>query len=473
MDEFAAELATLRGRVDALEARASKLEAQQFSTTTKLQGEALIAVQYGETTGNFFGDSGVPFTSPADRPFPNTGGLRNQRNQDRTTYPGGEGQPTMLARVRLSFNTSFNGTDLLQTQLEAGNAGQDLFSALGFNSNPLRITQGSLGPSGIYGNAGNPPLVDWGAADYANVPNTFYLRRLAYTFKPADNLALTFGPRLFPSDFIDFNSYANNSAQDFTSGFFINNALIITNGIDVLGGAGGAVDWNVGGGPISVRAVYVAASAQSAVFGGNSFYNRYDGDLGGFGGGLFGDPFQASAEFEYADTFGSRDQNNFAVRLQYTYANTFEVKTNAVGANVEATFGRFGVFGRVGYGFDNQAYGQSISVLNDAGNIQTLNGVSADGFEYDALTWMAGVGYKDLFIPGSLLAAAVGQPFIDINNSFNFPSTQTNIEGFYRFAVNDNISVTPTVMVILDGFNNLTGNNDAVIQGLIRTTFSF
>ena len=43
-EEFAAELATLRGRVDALEARASELEANQFSTTTKLNGEAIFAL---------------------------------------------------------------------------------------------------------------------------------------------------------------------------------------------------------------------------------------------------------------------------------------------------------------------------------------------------------------------------------------------------------------------------------------------
>jgi len=37
-EEFAAELATLRGRVDALEATTAELEANQFSTTTKLTG---------------------------------------------------------------------------------------------------------------------------------------------------------------------------------------------------------------------------------------------------------------------------------------------------------------------------------------------------------------------------------------------------------------------------------------------------
>jgi Carbohydrate-selective porin, OprB family./S-layer homology domain. len=40
-EEFAAELATLRGRVDTLEARSAELEANQFSTTTKLSGQVL------------------------------------------------------------------------------------------------------------------------------------------------------------------------------------------------------------------------------------------------------------------------------------------------------------------------------------------------------------------------------------------------------------------------------------------------
>ena len=37
-EEFAAEIATLRGRVDSLEAATAELEANQFSTTTKLSG---------------------------------------------------------------------------------------------------------------------------------------------------------------------------------------------------------------------------------------------------------------------------------------------------------------------------------------------------------------------------------------------------------------------------------------------------
>ena len=43
-EEYGAELATLRGRVDALESRAADLVSNQFSTTTILKGEAIFAV---------------------------------------------------------------------------------------------------------------------------------------------------------------------------------------------------------------------------------------------------------------------------------------------------------------------------------------------------------------------------------------------------------------------------------------------
>ncbi len=85
-EEFAAELATLRGRVDALEARTATLEKQQFSTTTKLSGEVIFAI-----------------TDEIGQPVNNN--------------------PVFQDRVRLALNTSFTGKDLLITRLAAGNAG--------------------------------------------------------------------------------------------------------------------------------------------------------------------------------------------------------------------------------------------------------------------------------------------------------------------------------------------------------------
>ncbi|MGB8697969.1 MAG: iron uptake porin, partial [Thermosynechococcaceae cyanobacterium] len=250
-EEFKAELATLKGRVDGLEARTATLEAQQFSTTTKLQGEVVMAGQYGDVL--------------------NADGVAGNNNFD--------SRASALARVRLNFNTSFTGNDLLQTQLEVGNGGTDFFSGVG-------VTGPDYNGDGLYRGR-----FDGGTVDYANTSTNVSLRRLAYSFKPVKNLTVTVGPRIFPSDFLDFNSYANNSAQDFSSGFFINNPLIITNGVDGAGGAGAAVDWNIGGGPFSFRAAYVAASPANSV-------------ANNFGGGLTGDPYQATAELEYANKFG-------------------------------------------------------------------------------------------------------------------------------------------------------------------------
>jgi hypothetical protein len=383
-EEFKAELATLKGRVDSLEARTATLEAQQFSTTTKLQGQAIFAGQYGDQLSG-----------------------------------GSDSRATAIARVRLGFNTSFTGDDLLQTTLETGNAGSDFIDGSGL----------ALPGSGL---------------DYAGAGSQVSLQRLAYTFKPTKDLSVTVGPVLEASDFIDANSYANDEAEDFGSSFFLNNPLIVPTD----SGAGAGIDWNIGGGPFSVRATYVAESPNNSVSDG----------LGG--GGLFGDPNQGSVELEYARPFGKDDKNNIAVRLQYTHSNIFQdfflddlggntsVQQNVLGLNAEATFGRFGLFGRFGYSLDPKILGTA---------------VDPDYF----MTWMAGVGVKDLFIPGSLLAAAVGQPLIIQGEP---GPQQTNIEAFYKFPVNDNISITPAVMVILDPSNT---NQSTIIQGVLRTTFSF
>jgi Carbohydrate-selective porin, OprB family/S-layer homology domain len=399
-EEFKAELATLKGRVDGLEARTATLEAQQFSTTTKLQGEVVMAVQYGDRLNTRQADNG---------------------------RPSANSRASALARVRLNFNTSFTGKDLLQTQLEVGNGGKDFASTV----------------------VGVNPIADLGDVDYQSGDNTVRLRRLAYSFKPAKNLTVTIGPKVFPSDFVDFNSYANNSAQDFSSGFFINNPLIINNTVDTFGGAGAAIDWKVGGGPFTVRAAYVAASPTNSTAAGANLA----GAAIRTGGGLFGDPNQGTVELEYAKPFGAEKKNNFAVRLQYTNANSLDFHQNVVGLNTEATFGRFGVFGRVGY-----------SINPRLGNSRfTIGGQNVDYF----LSWSAGVGVKDLLVPGSLLAVAGGQPLV-INKQSG--PEQFNFEGFYRFPINDNITITPAVMVITDPNN---ARNDAVIQGLVRATFSF
>ncbi len=94
-EQFAAELATLRGRVDGLETKVATLEKQQFSTTTKLQGEVIFAIS-GALGDRKATASGV-------------GGAVVDKN---TTFSD---------RVRFGLVTSFTGRDTLYTRLNARN----------------------------------------------------------------------------------------------------------------------------------------------------------------------------------------------------------------------------------------------------------------------------------------------------------------------------------------------------------------
>ena len=95
-EEFAGELTILRRQVDAIEVRTAELEANQFSTTTKLVGESIF------TLGNAFGE-----------------------NVD--------SQVVFNHRSRLNFITSFTGKDSLITRLEFGNIGPSFRGQTGTN----------------------------------------------------------------------------------------------------------------------------------------------------------------------------------------------------------------------------------------------------------------------------------------------------------------------------------------------------
>ncbi|MCG6134663.1 MAG: iron uptake porin [Nostoc sp. LLA-1] len=98
-EQFASELVALRGRLDALEERTAKVEASQFSTTTKLVGDAFFVV------ADPFGDR--------------VGGDRDETN----TFLG--------YRARLNFQTSFTGQDLLTTLITAASTVPNLAGTTG------------------------------------------------------------------------------------------------------------------------------------------------------------------------------------------------------------------------------------------------------------------------------------------------------------------------------------------------------
>jgi hypothetical protein len=92
--EFRPELAQLRGRLDSLSARSAQVEANQFSTTTKLVGDAIFVA------ADTFGDRAN------NRPA-------NDTKDDTNTF--------LSYRARLVLQTSFTGKDQLTTALQADN----------------------------------------------------------------------------------------------------------------------------------------------------------------------------------------------------------------------------------------------------------------------------------------------------------------------------------------------------------------
>ncbi|MBD2058168.1 carbohydrate porin [Oculatella sp. FACHB-28] len=402
-EEFASELAVLRGRVDTLEAQTATVEANQFSTTTRLTGQAVFAANAG-------GFEGENLLSPTGEIF---------RQQDPNA--------TFIYRVNLDLNTSFTETDLLRVRIDTGSGGP--------NDNAGGFLEPNFGST-----------LDFSAKPPSN--GNFGLGRLYYTFSPLEHVAVSIGPNIRTTDYIDRNSYANLSFRDFSTLALTNNYVLFpVNGPS----AGAAIDWNVGDGPFTIRALYAAADAgnptvqgilrgtapfTSLLYPGNTSATADRGDRG-----LFGDTHQGMVELEYAPS------STLALRVQYSGGRIFDQSFDAVGVNAEVAIAPWlALFGRYGYSqYRDTAFG-----------------------EIEPNYWMAGIAFPDLLQEGNLAGLAIGQPFIatEIGNA-----TQTNLEAFYRFAISDNIQITPVIQVVNDPANR--SENGTVVTGTVRTTFSF
>lgn len=376
--EYDTILQELGTQLNTLGDRTTQIALNQFSTTTKLNGEAIVAITQGT-----------------------------------------DADPTVVFRQQLNFLTSFSANDRLLTQLEVG-AGEDAI-ALAHNNG-----QNLLGTDGL--------LADGGGLDYIDAERNLRLRRVYYTFVGGSDLSMTVGAKMSPSDFIDRNRFANNSAVDFSSSFLTNNPLIIQNQIDREGGAGAAIAWNINGGDFTVRSLYIAADSNQP----NSTILT--------SGGLFNDRYQGSLELEYSPSA------NLAVRLQYTNAAIHNTNIQAAGVNAEYALNRnAAIFGRVG-----------------VGSYQGFNTAINEQVNFSPSTWTIGLTVRNLAIPGTLAGIAFGQPFVEDNLG---NATQTNFEAFYNLTLSENISVTPALQLVK--YANNQRSNGTIWQGTLRTVFSF
>ncbi|BAY65188.1 hypothetical protein NIES22_52910 [Calothrix brevissima NIES-22] len=394
-EEFSAELATLRGRVDSLEARTAELEANQFSTTTKLVGEAIFAVT------DTFGEN----------------------NNNKTVFQD---------RIRLDLQTSFTGRDTLHTRIAAGNA-----NLLRLPGNSFESTQTfNLGNTGS-----NSAIIDW-------LSYYFPLGNSQVYIAATGGIHSDYAPTVNPY----FEGYDSGNGALST---FASESPIYRIG----GGTGGGVNFAFGnsksGFQPSITVGYLASQGnnpapRAGLFEGNyaalAQLNLNVGDRLSFAATyVHGYHDAGSALFDFGGiTSGVVGTNraNFPIGLANPYnSNTY---------GVEAAF--------------RPSDKLSISGFLMYSDISSLIGNSND----EVWSYGLGVALPDFGKKGNLLGIFAGaQPYLGSVSG----DRPYHIEGFYKYRVSDNISITPGV-IWLTSPGQVANSDDAVI-GTLRTTFTF
>lgn len=189
-EEFSTELASLRGRVDALEVQASELEANQFSTTTKLTGNVFVNLTGAFADGAVLAEGETAFRTQPRTATP----LLRQIDRDPNI--------TLSNYVFLNFNTSFTGRDSLVTQLVSGNG---------------RSPVNEFVSAGLYNTFGTPYTDQTGTPTSGT--NSVYVRELFYSFPVGDNIQVAVGPRVNWFRYFDNNRFTNflRGASSFNS----------------------------------------------------------------------------------------------------------------------------------------------------------------------------------------------------------------------------------------------------------------
>lgn len=405
-EEFSAELATLRGRVDALEARTAELESNQFSTTTKLVGEAIFALS------DVFGD---------------TAGDRNNT--------------VFQERVRLDLQTSFTGRDILHTRLATGNAG--------------RFDLGTP-------NSGAEGFQTFNLTGRAQNDNDVVLDWLAY-YVPV-------GPaRLYVSAtggiHSDYAATVNPYFEDYDGGNGALTTFASENPIfRIGGGAGAALNFNFGKGggilkPSALTIGYLGSEPNSPNGGSGIFEGNYAA-LGQLNFNL-GDRIALAGTYVHGyhgagsalfDAGGFQGQNVPIVGT--SQANTIVNPSSSNSYGLSAAIrpsDKLSISGFVAYS-DVTGFGS-----ND---------------DREVWTYGAGIALPDFGKKGNVLGIFGGaEPYSFTRASRGSRDIPYHVEGFYKYRVSDNVSITPGVIWLTSPGQN-SDNDDAFI-GTLRTTFTF
>jgi hypothetical protein len=412
--DFAAELATLRGRVDTLEARTATLEQQQFSTTTKLNAQIITAVS--DTFGN------------------RVGGTRDESNAYFAT------------RGRLNLESSFTGEDLLRVRLEFGNfANADgtsqIAAATGTGMTRLNF-------------------------DYDS-NNTVFVPHIRYYFPVSDSLNFVVGPTGIGYTDISTTVTPPTIADD---GNGVPSLFGSYSPLFRRGGGGAAANWNITE-DLVLTVGYLASSPNDP-----SPKN-----------GLFDGGYNALAHLAY---YGEQGAIGVAYSHGYSPGGTVEVAAGTGSILANSPFGDSiatsnSIVGTQGYyrfspNFQVHAWGGYIwTTAENSGLSNVSNGRGGTDSLFvnsgnNANAWFGAVGlsFPDVGGRGNLPGILFGlPPRVTSSDVREEGDNSYHIEAFYRWRVNDNISVTPGFWVVFNPENN--SDNDTQYVGVLRTTFDF
>ncbi len=390
--EFSEELLVIRGRVDKLEAQVGQLQATQFSTTSKLRGEATFVL----------------------------GGVEGARLANNSNV----GNTAFNYDVRLNFDTSFTGKDLLKTRLRSGNFSSQPFSS---SSSLFKLDKAE------------------------STSNQVQLDRLYYQFPAlAKGVTLTAGalvrntemswiPTAYKSDILDFFAVAGapgvyNKATG--SGFGAQWAQPTKKG---KGGFVAGVNYVAQNGSDSSKGEFDESGALNTLAQIGYRAPQY--------GIAFG--YRYGTEGPRVRTFNAINGGSGALASGQS--------SNSYAINAYWQPKKSGIVPSI-----SGAYGWNDVSLNSLGKTTPTGATNSQ-------TWFAGLQWSDVFAKGNAAGFAIGAP----GNAASLTDSQKALmwEAFYRYKVSDNISITPAVFYVSNnqGLKNASDNYGGVIQ----TTFRF
>jgi Carbohydrate-selective porin, OprB family/S-layer homology domain len=418
-EEFAAELATLRGRVDALEAKTATLEKQQFSTTTKLSGEVVFAiagVAGGETTGL----NALGFSVP-------------EADVSRNTVFG--------HRSRLEFDTSFTGEDLLHVRIQAGN--------LEFAEAATGIPEGNLSLS-------------------SDENNDAVIEALFYEFPLGDKTTIVIEANAGAADdFTDtLNPYLDGEGASGALSYFGTRSPIYY----LVDGTGIGIRHEFSE-QLELSAGFLAGEANNPGAGSGLFNGPY--------GAIAQLTFKPSDKLKVGFTYVNSYRTTFASTDNPTgslNANLL-VPTDTDGDLVNDAFET------IGDPFSSNSLGLGASfqitpniVLNGSVGYTKTRILKGTRGDLDIWHWMVGLAFPDLGKKGGLGGIIVGmEPKVTGSSAalsgLRDRDTSLHVEAFYQYPLNDNIAITPGLIWLTSP--NHDNRNDSILIGTIRTTFTF